>query len=136
MTFWACRRAQMQRLAKLPTTASLSAITWTEILVTVTRRRAWPPWIAAMTPFAVEQIWHAGRPVPVSEKGSTLALLLEATIQRITAAATAPSGCPCCRCSMPQLEWLPIVDVTAQLCRAGCSAEFLAPARWGEGLFE
>jgi hypothetical protein len=26
-----------------------------------------------MTPFAVEQIWRAGRPVPVTEKGSTLA---------------------------------------------------------------
>ena len=40
-----------------------------------------------MTPFAVQQVWHAGRPVPVTEKGSTLALLLEATVQRITAAA-------------------------------------------------
>ena len=52
-----------------------------------------------MTPFAVQQVWRAGRPVPVSEKGSTLALLLEATVQRITAAAASPTGCPCCRCS-------------------------------------
>jgi hypothetical protein len=55
-----------------------------------------------MTPFAVEQVWHAGRPVPVvAEKGSTLGLLVEATIRRITAAATSPIGCPCCRCSIP-----------------------------------
>ena len=55
-----------------------------------------------MTPFAVEQVWHAGRPIPVvAEKGSTLGLLVEATIRRITAAATSPIGCPCCRCSIP-----------------------------------
>jgi hypothetical protein len=54
-----------------------------------------------MTPFAVQQVWRAGRPVPVAEKGSTLALLLEATVRRITAAATSPAGCPCCRCSIP-----------------------------------
>jgi hypothetical protein len=54
-----------------------------------------------MTPFAVEQIWHAGRPVPVGERpGSTLGLLLEATARRITASATSPAGCPCCRCSI------------------------------------
>jgi hypothetical protein len=47
---------------------------------------------ARLTPFAVQQVWRAGRPVPVSEKGSTLALLLEAAVQRITAAVTAPSG--------------------------------------------
>ena len=35
-----------------------------------------------MTPFAVEQVWHAGRPIPVADKGSTLALLVEATIRR------------------------------------------------------
>ena len=54
-----------------------------------------------MTPFAVQQVWRAGRPVPVTEKGSTLALLVEATVRRITAAATSPAGCPCCRCSIP-----------------------------------
>jgi hypothetical protein len=53
-----------------------------------------------MTPFAVQQVWRAGRPVPVSGRGSTLALVLEATVQRITTAATSPSGCPCCRCSI------------------------------------
>jgi hypothetical protein len=54
-----------------------------------------------MTPFAVEQIWHAGRPVKVAERGSTLALLVEATVRRITAAAASPTGCPCCRCAIP-----------------------------------
>ena len=54
-----------------------------------------------MNPFAIEQIWHAGHPVKVDERGSTLALLVEATIRRITAAATSPGGCPCCRCSNP-----------------------------------
>ena len=53
-----------------------------------------------MTPFAVQQVWHAGRRVPVGEKGSTLALVLEAAVQRITAAAMSPTGCPCCRCSI------------------------------------
>jgi hypothetical protein len=28
---------------------------------------------ARMIPFAVQQVWRAGRPVPVTEKGSTLA---------------------------------------------------------------
>ena len=54
-----------------------------------------------MTPFAVQQIWHAGHPVKVDERGSTLALLVEATVRRITATATSPGGCPCCRCSSP-----------------------------------
>jgi hypothetical protein len=54
-----------------------------------------------MTPFAVEQVWHAGRPIPVGEKGSTLALLVAATVRRITAAAASDVGCPCCRCSTP-----------------------------------
>ena len=54
-----------------------------------------------MNPFAVEQIWHAGHPLKVAERGSTLALLVEATVRRITAAATSPGGCPCCRCSSP-----------------------------------
>ena len=53
-----------------------------------------------MIPFAVEQIWHAGRPVKVAERGSTLALLVEATARRISARATSPAGCPCCRCSI------------------------------------
>ena len=53
-----------------------------------------------MTPFAVEQVWHAGRPIPIAEKGSTLGLLVQATIRRITAAAASPIGCPCCRCSI------------------------------------
>jgi hypothetical protein len=55
-----------------------------------------------MIPFTVQQIWHAGHPVPVAEcRGSVLALLLEATIQRITAAVASRAGCPCCRCSTP-----------------------------------
>ena len=54
-----------------------------------------------MNPFAVEQIWHAGRPVKVAERGSTLALLVEGTVRRITAAAASPTGCPCCRCAIP-----------------------------------
>jgi hypothetical protein len=52
-----------------------------------------------MTPFTVEQVWHAGRPIAVGEKGSTLALLLAAAVRRITAAAASDAGCPCCRCS-------------------------------------
>jgi hypothetical protein len=52
-----------------------------------------------MNPFAVEQVWHAGRPIPVGERGSTLALLLAATVRRITAAAASDAGCPCSRCS-------------------------------------
>ena len=54
-----------------------------------------------MKPFVIERVWDAGKPVAVAERGSTLALLVEATIRRITAAATSPAGCPCCRCSSP-----------------------------------
>ena len=57
-----------------------------------------------MTPlaaFAIEQIWRTGRLVKVAEKGSTLGLLIEATALRIIAAVTSPTGCPCCRCSIP-----------------------------------
>jgi hypothetical protein len=46
-------------------------------------------------------VWHAGRPVFAAERGSTLALLIDATIQRITAATALPAGCPCCRCATP-----------------------------------
>ena len=53
-----------------------------------------------MIPFAVQQVWHAGRPIPVAQNRSTLTLLLEAAVQRITAAATSPTGCPCCRCTI------------------------------------
>jgi hypothetical protein len=54
-----------------------------------------------MRPFVIERVWNAGKPVAVAERGSTLALLVEATVRRITAAATSPGGCPCCRCSGP-----------------------------------
>jgi hypothetical protein len=54
-----------------------------------------------MKPFLIERVWNAGRPVAVTERGSTRALLVEATIRRITATATSPGGCPCCRCSNP-----------------------------------
>ena len=50
---------------------------------------------AKMTPFSIQQVWRAGRPVPVSEKGSTLALLPEATVQRITTTVISATGCPC-----------------------------------------
>jgi hypothetical protein len=79
-----------------------------------------------MTPFAVQQVWHAGRRVPVGEKGSTLALVLEAAVQRITAAAMSPTGCPCCRCSIrirrtadPQRRRR-VSDVVPGLLRALC----------------
>ena len=71
-----------------------------------------------MTPFAVQQVWGAGRPVPVSEKGSTLALLLEATVQRITAAATSATGCLCCRCSTPIRRTTDLHSVTVAVARS------------------
>ena len=71
-----------------------------------------------MTPFAVQQVWRAGRPVPVTEKGSTLALLLEATVRRIIAAATSPSGCPCCRCSTPIRRAADLQSVTVAVARS------------------
>jgi hypothetical protein len=70
-----------------------------------------------MTPFAVEQIWRAGRPVKVAEKGSTLALLLEATVRRVTAAATSSTGCPCCRCSIPIRRIADLQSVTVAVAR-------------------
>jgi hypothetical protein len=73
---------------------------------------------ARMTPFAVQQVWRAGRPVPVSEKGSTLALLLEATVQRITAAATSPSGCACCRCAIRIRRTADLQSVTVAVARS------------------
>jgi hypothetical protein len=73
---------------------------------------------ARMTPFAVQQVWRAGRPVPVSEKGSTLALLLEATVQRITAAATSANGCLCCRCSTPIRRTTDLHSVTVAVARS------------------
>ena len=71
-----------------------------------------------MTPFAVQQVWRAGRPVPVSEKGSTLALLLEATVQRITAAATSAIGCACCRCSIRIRRTADLQSVTVAVARS------------------
>ena len=65
-----------------------------------------------MTPFAVEQIWHAGRPVKVAERGCTLALLVEATVRRIAAAAASPAGCPCCRCAVPIRRTTDLQSVT------------------------
>lgn len=50
-----------------------------------------------MRPFVIERAWDAGKPVAVAERGATLALLAEATVRRITAAATSPAGCPCCQ---------------------------------------
>ena len=52
-----------------------------------------------MRPFVIERVWDAGKPVAFAERGSTLALLVEATVRRIT--ATSPVGCLCCRCSSP-----------------------------------
>jgi hypothetical protein len=54
-----------------------------------------------MRPFVIERVWNDGKPVVITERGSTLALLVEATIRRITAAVTSSGGCPCCRCSSP-----------------------------------
>ena len=71
-----------------------------------------------MTPFTVQQVWHAGRAVPVGEKGSTLALVLEATVQRITAAATSPSGWPCCRCSTRIRRTADLHSVTVAVARS------------------
>ena len=73
---------------------------------------------ARMTPFAVQQVWSAGRPVPVSEKGSTLALLLEASVQRITAAVISPAGCPCCRCSIRIRRTADLQSVTVAVSRS------------------
>jgi hypothetical protein len=71
-----------------------------------------------MTPFTVQQVWHAGRAVPVGEKGSTLTLVLEATVQRITAAATSPAGCPCCRCSIRIRRTADLQSVTVAVARS------------------
>ena len=71
-----------------------------------------------MTPFAVQQVWRAGRPVPVSEKGSTLALLLEAAVQRITAAVISPSGCACCRCAIRIRRTADLQSVTVAVARS------------------
>ena len=71
-----------------------------------------------MIPFAVEQIWHAGRPVKVAERGGTLALLVEATVRRITAAAASPAGCPCCRCSIPIRRTADLQSVTVAVAQS------------------
>ena len=71
-----------------------------------------------MTPFAVQQVWHAGRRVQVGERGSTLALLLEAAVQRITAAAMSPTGCPCCRCSIRIRRTADLQSVTVAVARS------------------
>ena len=81
-----------------------------------------------MTPFAVQQVWRAGRPAPVTEKGSTLALLFEATVRRITAAATSPAGCPCCRCSTPIQRTADLQCVTVAVARSEAE-EFRAIVR-------
>jgi hypothetical protein len=81
-----------------------------------------------MTPFAVQQVWRAGRPVPVTEKGSTLALLLEATVCRITAAATSPTGCLCCRCAIPIRCTADLQCVTVAVARSDAE-EFRAIVR-------
>jgi hypothetical protein len=73
-----------------------------------------------MTPFAVEQIWHAGRPVRVAEKGSTLATLLEASVRRITitAAGASDAGCPCCRCSIQIRRTADLQSVTVAVAQS------------------
>jgi hypothetical protein len=71
-----------------------------------------------MIPFAVQQVWHAGRRVPVGEKGSTLALVLEAAVQRITAAAMSPTGCPCCRCPIRIRRTADLQCVTVAVARS------------------
>jgi hypothetical protein len=81
-----------------------------------------------MTSFAVQQVWRAGRPLPVAEKGSTLALLLEATVRRITAAATSPAGCPCCRCSIPIRRTADLQSVTVAVAHSDVE-EFRTLAR-------
>jgi hypothetical protein len=81
-----------------------------------------------MNPFAVEQIWHAGRPVKVAERGSTLALLVEATVRRITAAAASPTGCPCCRCAIPIRRAADLQSVTVAVAYSDVE-EFRALAR-------
>ena len=68
-----------------------------------------------MTPFAVQQVWRAGRPVPV--RAAPLALLLEATVQRVTVAATAPSGCACCRCAIRIRRTADLQSVTVAVAR-------------------
>jgi hypothetical protein len=47
-----------------------------------------------MRPFVIERVWGAGKPVAFAERGSTLALLVEATVRPITVAATSLGGCP------------------------------------------
>jgi hypothetical protein len=81
-----------------------------------------------MNPFAVEQIWHAGRPVKVAERGSTLALLVEATVRRITAAAASPTGCPCCRCAIAIRRAADLQSVTVAVAYSDVE-EFRALAR-------
>ena len=54
-----------------------------------------------MVPFAIEQVWHAGRPITVEPARSTLALLVDAIVRRITAPVASAAGCPCCRCAIP-----------------------------------
>ena len=65
--------------------------------------------------FAIEQIWHTGRPVKVAEKGSTLGLLVEAAARRITASVTSPTGCPCCRCSVSIRRTADLQSVTVAM---------------------
>ena len=81
-----------------------------------------------MNPFAVEQIWHAGRPVKVAERGSTLALLVEATVRRITAVAASPTGCPCCRCAIAIRRAADLQSVTVAVAYSDVE-EFRALAR-------
>ena len=81
-----------------------------------------------MVAFAIEQIWHTGRPVKVAEKGSTLGLLVEATARRITAAVTSPAGCPCCRCSIPIRRTADLQSVTVAVAHSDVE-EFRVVAR-------
>jgi hypothetical protein len=71
-----------------------------------------------MIPFAVEQIWHAGRPVKVAQRGSSLALRVEAAVRRITAAAASPASCPCCRCSIPIRRTADMQSVTVAVAQS------------------
>ena len=81
-----------------------------------------------MLPFAVQQVWRAGRPVTIADKGSTLALLLEATVRRIITAVNSPAGCPCCRCSIPLRRTAYLQSVTVAVAHSDVE-EFRTLAR-------
>ena len=81
-----------------------------------------------MIPFAVEQIWHAGRPVRVAEKAARRAMPPEAAVRRITAAAASDAGCPCCRCSIQIRRTADLQSVTVAVAQ-GDVEEFRILAR-------